>query len=252
MDDDSSDLDRLSRIQTMWSMVQQAHRPDATRFAGAQQQMLDRYGGAVRRYALAALRDPDAADEVFQEFALKFVRGDYGKAAPEKGRFRSFLKTSVYHLIIDYQRRRGRQAKNEAPLVLEAADKPDVSTPADDQAFLTSWRDDLLDRVWRQLEQDEAKTGKLYYTVLRVRVEHPDLRSPELAEKVTEATGKPTNAGAVRTALHRARERFGDLLIDEVANSLESATAEAVEQELIDLDLWQYCKPALERRREEQ
>src|SRR5690606_15089483 len=58
MDDDSYDLDRLSRIQTMWSMVQQAHRPDATRFAGAQQQMLDRYGGAVRRYALAALRDP--------------------------------------------------------------------------------------------------------------------------------------------------------------------------------------------------
>ncbi len=249
MDDD---LDRLSRIQTMWSMVQQAHRPDATKFAGAQQQMLDRYGGAVRRYALAALRDPDAADEVFQEFALKFVRGDYGKATPDKGRFRSFLKTSVYHLIIDHQRRRGRKAKHEAPLVNEVADKPDESTSDDDQTFLASWRDDLLDRTWRQLEEDEAKTGKLYYTVLRLRVEHPDLRSPELAEKVTEATGKATNAGAVRTTLHRARERFGDMLIDEVAHSLADATAEAVEQELIELDLWQYCKPALERRREKE
>src|SRR5690606_40385568 len=108
---------RLSRIDTMWSMVQRAHKPEATQFALAQQQLLERYGGAVRRYALAALRDPDAADEVFQEFALKFVRGDYGKADPTKGRFRSFLKTSLYHLIVDYQRRRAKQQKQAGPLM---------------------------------------------------------------------------------------------------------------------------------------
>ncbi|WP_425396216.1 RNA polymerase sigma factor [Aeoliella sp.] len=242
--------DRLSQIDTLWSMVQHAHRKDATLHLNAQQEMLDRYGGAVQRYALAALRDEDAANEVFQEFALKFVRGDYGKADPTKGRFRSFLKTSLYHLIIDYQRKRVKQQKQAAPLM---ADTPDVAesyhAPTDEE-FLNSWRADLLSRVWQQLEKVEITTGKPYHTVLRMRVEHPDVRSPELAEIVSKVLNKPMKAGAVRTSLHRAREQFGDLLIDEVAHSLSEATPEAVEQELIELDLWQYCKPALERREE--
>lgn len=242
--------DRLSRIDTMWSMVQQAHRQEATQFAAAQQQMLDRYGGAVRRYALAALRDPEAADEVFQEFALKFVRGDYGQADPSKGRFRSFLKTSVYHLIVDYQRRRGRQQKQAGPLVEDTPDDASSYQAPSDEVFIKSWRADLLARVWQQLEREELTTGKPYHTVLRLRVEHPDIRSPELAERVAEVLKKPMKAGAVRVLLHRAREKFGDLLIDEVANTLTDASADAVEEELIALDLWNYCKPSLERREE--
>lgn len=242
--------DRLSRIDTMWSMVQQAHRQEATQFASAQQQMLERYGGAVRRYALAALRCPDAADEVFQEFALKFVRGDYGKADPEKGKFRSFLKTSLYHLIVDYQRRRGKQQK-QSPLMAETPDVPESTHAPGDDAFIASWRADLLERVWRMMEAEQLRSGKPYHTVLLVRVQNPEVRSPELAELVGEVLKKPMKAGAVRVLLHRAREKFGEMLLDEVENSLTSATSEAVEQELIDLDLWQYCKPALEKRREQ-
>ncbi|QDU59124.1 RNA polymerase sigma factor [Aeoliella mucimassa] len=243
--------ERLSRIDTMWSMVQRAHRQDATEFAKAQQQMIDRYGGAVRRYAMAALRDPEAADEVYQEFALKFVRGDYGKADPAKGRFRSFLKTSLYHLIVDFQRRRGRQQQQATPLVDDTPDDVESYQAPDDQEFINSWRANLLGRVWQQLEREELTTGKPYHTVLRARVEHPDVRSPELAKLVSDLLHKEMNAGAVRVMLHRAREKFGDLLIDEVANTLSDASAEAVEEELIELDLWQYCKPALERRSEQ-
>ena len=100
---DEDDL-HISRIATAWSMVREAHG-DHTAVQSAQQRLLDRYGAAVRRYALSALRNEDAADEVFQEFALKFVRGDLGKADPERGRFRAFVKTVVYRLIVDYQRR---------------------------------------------------------------------------------------------------------------------------------------------------
>ena len=51
MDDD--DL-HISRIPTAWSMVREAHG-DHTAVQSAQQRLLDRYGGAVRRYALSAL-----------------------------------------------------------------------------------------------------------------------------------------------------------------------------------------------------
>ena len=116
--------------------------------------------------------------------------------------------------------------------------------------FGTSWRDELLARCWQRLADDEQKSGKPYHTVLRYRVAHPDLRSPELADGLTKELGKPINAGAVRVLLHRARELFAELLLDEVTESLASGSLDEAEQELIDLDLHEYCRPALEKRRE--
>lgn len=243
------DDDRLSRIQTLWTVVRQAHddRDDACQ--AARQALLDRYGGAVHRYALAALRDEDAADEVFQEFALRFVRGDFGTADPEKGRFRSFVKTAVYRLIVDHQRGRKRQGR-QGPLpddVAEAADE-DAATFGDDALFHKSWREELLSRCWAKLDALEQRTGKPYHTALRHRVDHPDARSPELAEALSEKLARPMKAGAVRVLLHRAREQFAELLLDEVLDSLAEGSLEQAEEELIDLDLLEYCRPAFEKR----
>ncbi len=49
----------------------------------------------------------------------------------------------------------------------------------------------------------------------------------------------------ISQALHRAK--FADLLLEEVAASLEPPTRENVEEELRDLDLLPYCQPALKR-----
>jgi RNA polymerase sigma-70 factor (ECF subfamily) len=243
---------RLSRIVTQWSMVQRAHG-DQQAVRNAQQALLERYGPAVRRYALAALRSEDAADEVFQEFALRFVRGDFGKADPGLGRFRAFVKTVTYRLIVDYQRR-GKRAQRESPgdaVEYEAAE-PIENNDANDELFRTSWRDELLARTWQALEADEQRTGKPYHTALKCRVDHPELRSPELAEELTERLGKPQNAGAARVLVHRARDLFADLLLAEVVESLEDGSLDSAEEELIELQLLDYCKPALARRRGEE
>ena len=245
----SDDL-HLSQIQTMWSVVRQASG-DHTAVQSAQQSLLDRYRGAIRRYALAALKDEDAADEVVQEFALKFVRGDFAKADPGRGRFRAFVKTVVYRLIVDYQRRR-KGLLREGPLhsnVAEPEAGDENADATDDDVFRASWRDELLARCWQRLEEDERQTGKPYHTVLKYRVEHSDAHSPELAAGLSEKLGKPINAGAVRVLLHRARDAFADLLLEEVTHSLESQSLDEAEDELIELNLLEYCKPALDRRR---
>jgi RNA polymerase sigma factor (sigma-70 family) len=248
---DNDDL-HISRIVTAWSMVRDAHGSEDTAVQAAQRQLLDRYGGAVRRYALSALRDEDAADEIRQEFALKFVRGDFGNVDPERGRFRAFVKTVVYRLIVDYQRsvkKRGRETPMHSNI-----QEPSVSsttTMRDDAIFLASWRDELLARCWQQLADDERASGKPHHSVLRYRVDHPDLRSPELADGLSKQLGKTINAGAVRVLLHRAREVFGELLLAEVRESLPNGTLDEAEQELIDLDLLEYCRPALEKLRAE-
>jgi DNA-directed RNA polymerase specialized sigma24 family protein len=246
MDDDEL---RLSRIQTAWSVVRRAHG-DHTAVQVAQQTLLDRYGGAVRRYALAALRDEDAADEVWQEFALRFVRGDLAGANPERGRFRAFVKTIVYRLIVDHQRRRKRRHR-EGPMHSNLAEPAigDEAPAADDWMFTNSWRDELLARCWQRLDNEEKESGKPHHTVLRYRVDHPDLHSPELAAGLAERLGKPVNAGAARVLLHRARDAFAELLLEEVVQSLADDSLDSAEEELIELDLLEYCRPALDRRR---
>jgi hypothetical protein len=45
---------------------------------------------------------------------------------------------------------------------------------------------------------------------------------------------------------------FADLLLAEVVESLEDGSLDSAEEELIELGLLDYCKPALARRRGEE
>ena len=58
----------------------------------------------------------------------------------------------------------------------------------------------------------------------------------------TRAAAEGLRACGVRQVLHRAREKFVELLRAEVAHSLESATPEEVDEELRELDLLDYCR----------
>lgn len=242
----SSD-EHLSQVQTLWSVVRRAHGDRATQVRQAQEMLIERYGGAARRYLLAALRNEDAADDVYQDFILRFVRGDFHSADPEKGRFRGFLKTVLYRMIVDYQRARKRDPTPQLPderMMPAAEDEP----RADDEAFAQSWREELLARAWSALEQEQQQSGKPIYSVLRYRVDHPELRSPELAAGLAGELGREISAANVRVMLHRARERFASLLLDQVAQSLDDPGREALEEELIELQLLEYCRPALASR----
>jgi len=69
---------------------------------------------------------------------------------------------------------------------------------------------------------------------------------------VVEGTNRSDWATLARGAGPRmqalTRERFADLLLDEVAATLEGAPADALEDELRGLDLLRYCRGALAKR----
>jgi RNA polymerase sigma factor (sigma-70 family) len=246
------DEQRLSRIATQWSLVHRAHGEGDDDRHFAQRALLDRYGGAIRRYLVAALRDADAADEVFQDFALRFVQGDFQSARPDRGRFRSFLKTILFRMVTDYHRRRQRRRRHEIPVVEELPAVADaaVEVSEDEVDFAVSWREDLLARAWEQLRDAERRHGRPFYTILRCRVEHPDATSQELAERLSERLEKTLTAGNLRVLVHRARDKFAEFLLEEVAASLDSGSLDHLEQELIDLRLHDYCRDMLARLRQ--
>jgi DNA-directed RNA polymerase specialized sigma24 family protein len=238
--------ERLGDISTRWTLLQQAHGQSQTAAQRALQELMQQYLGAVYRYLLAAVRDPDAAEELVQEFAMRFISGRFRGASPERGRFRNYVKTCLFHLVDDYQHSRGRE-----PRLLESGYEVPASENAggmedQDQLFLESWRSDLLSRCWKRLEEEQERTGKPYFAVLKLRVDHPEMRSATLGETLEKNLGRPFSAAATRQLLHRARERLGELLLEETSISLGTTARDRIEEELAELNLLKYCKPLLE------
>lgn len=246
--DDVRDPDHLSQIATLWSVVRGATAPDHPDRQRAQKRMLELYGESVRRYLGACLREPHAVDEVYQEFALKLARGDFAGVDPSRGRFRGFVKSVLYRLVMDHHRRkkRDRRAVSLEPELAEPVAEDQVEF-ASDEEFVQIWRDGLLTHAWRRLEEDQQQRGHIYYSLLRQRVDHPEWSTEQVIAAVHAKTGKELAEGSLRVTLHRARKRFADYLLDAIAASLHDKDAD-LEDELISLDLMRYCKDALQRR----
>ncbi len=241
MDDTTN---RISRIETAWTLLHQAHGAAQSEVAQAQEAILRRYTGAIYRYLLGILRDDNAADEVFQNFALKFLRGDLRKADPDKGRFRDFVKRVLSNLIHDHRRQRGRQpVEIAAESALVAPDA--ASELAMDNEFLGHWRDSILERAWNELKEHEQNGKQPLYAVLHYRANHPQATSGTIAAELGQQLGRTLTSAGVRQSLHRARELFSRMLLDEVRRSLGKCSDREVEDEVQILGLMPYCQSAL-------
>ena len=244
----TSTPDRLSQISTMWTALVGAHKetadPDQRLLAG----LIERYQGAAYRYLTAATGDPDVAADLFQEFAVRFLRGDFRRASPDRGRFRDYLRTTLINLA----RRRPGVARRETPGGFDPdqlAAAPDDTPDAADETFLAHWRESLLDRAWAALAAAEQGGGPPYHTALRLRADQPDAPSGDLAATLTERLkpAEPFTEAGVRKLLQRGREMLTDRLVAEVAASVPTRDKERLAQELIDLGFYAYCRKALER-----
>ena len=244
MDSKDETHSRLSKIETLWSVVRRSHDDEEAVARTAQQQLLQRYSGAIRRYLVTSLRDENLAEDLLQEFALKFVSGEFKNVDPHKGRFRYFVKTVVRNLINQHHRK--KSVRKEQRLVPDLPADMGTDSSQDDLIFRQSWRDDLLEQTWQALADHEGETGVNYYAVLRLRVSEPQLKSDEFAQCLGEKLKKEISSGTARVTLHRAREKFANLMISLVSSSLQNPDRESIESELIELGLIDYCRDSLQ------
>jgi DNA-directed RNA polymerase specialized sigma24 family protein len=232
-------VERLSRIETHWSRMLQP---------GAE---VLRYYRAVYRYFMGIVRQQDRAEELAQQFALRFVQGDFQQhARPELGRFRDFLKTCLRNMARDIIRR--EQAEEAVCVSLSAHSADQIADESEEESrgaeFDAACRAERLAQAWKRLAELESTSRSPYFSVLRFKTEHPATRSAEMADRLSAALGTELTADGVRKLLERARAHFADLLIDEIMKSLPAAEHDRLEEELVDLQLLEYCKSALDRR----
>jgi RNA polymerase sigma-70 factor (ECF subfamily) len=223
---------RLDQISTRWAAVR-----DPAQF-------LLRYGTAVRRYLGALVKQPDDVDEILQDFLTRGIERGFVRAEPLRGRFRDYLKTAVRNAALSHLRRRKPVVQGDFALE-ELAAAPDTPLAADQQ-WEAEWRLCVLSRAWQALESHERRApASLCHTVLRLSVAHPEEDSKALAARASAQSGRPIRADAFRKQVSRARRLFAELLLGEVAQTLEDPTPEQIEEELVDVGLMEYVRDFL-------
>lgn len=233
----NADVERLSQIATRWTLLVRAHRDECDQRHAIFAELLPRYCRAIESY-LRRLVGDDAAEDLSQEFALRFLRGEFRQADPNRGRFRDYVKSSIIYLAMAHRRKRAANV-HIGPIPHDDL----VSLNADDDnGFQELWRTELLNRAWSELEQYSTKTGDFKFAVLQARAKNPDATSLQLAELLSSSTGEAFSAANVRQVIHRARVKFAELLRAEVAATLPNADASQIDDELADLGLLKYFR----------
>jgi len=179
---------------------------------------------------------PPDAEDLTQEFFARFLKHNWvSDANREKGRFRSFLLSAMNHFLAnEWDKARAQKRGGGAPLLpleFNAAETSYIHEPADqatpEQHFERRWAVTLLETVVNRLRAEYEQDNKTeLFTAL-----HPCLvgdRTSQPYEKLARTLG--LTEGAVKSAVHRLRQRYRHLLRDEIAQTV--AGPGEVEEEL--------------------
>jgi RNA polymerase sigma factor (sigma-70 family) len=184
------------------------------------------YWYPVYAYARRQGHNPEEAKDLTQEFFARLIAKNYlGLAAPELGRFRTFLLSSFQRFMINEWRREHRQKRGGANSTLSldqlAAEERFSAEPADpldpEKIYEKHWAATLLENVLVKLRADYARGGR---AVLFDALKDYLWGERNLASHAEAAVALGLSTGAVKVASHRLRDRFRDLLRAEIAHTV--------------------------------
>jgi RNA polymerase sigma factor (sigma-70 family) len=167
----------------------------------------------------------DAQDITQAFFARLLEHGTLAGADPRRGRFRSFLLASLNHFLADEWDRSRTQKRGGGrefvPLDFASAEERFASSAADglapDQAFDRQWALALLNTVLTRLEDEWRREGKAKaFAVLKQTL----TGARESQPYATLAAELGLTEGGVKTAVHRLRRRYRELLQAEIADTV--------------------------------
>jgi len=223
---DSIPSEGASFLTTHWSVVRSAANPDSPQAAAALDKLCRAYWYPLYAFVRRQGRDPDEAKDLTQEFFARLLeRNDLAAATPERGRFRSFLLGVLKHLLANDWRERNAIKRGGGKIIFSLDDEDaenryrlepvDHATP--EVLFERRWALTILGRVIERLHAEYASDGKAAL--------FEDLK-PFLSEKQPSphadiAARHGVTANAVSVAIYRLRQRYGELVREEIAQTVK-------------------------------
>jgi RNA polymerase sigma factor (sigma-70 family) len=211
---------------THWSVVLAAGHRETSECAAALEMLCRAYWHPLYGYLRRRGRSPHDAQDLTQAFFARLLEKDYLQSVdPRKGKFRSFLLAALEHFLAN-EWRSGRAQKRGGGVTFVSLDDTKAeqrylqvpgSNLSPEQFFEQQWASTLLDRVLSRLREEFLAAGKdPLFEELKVFLtgDKSAASYAELAVKLS------TTEAALKMAVSRMRHRYGELLREEIAQTV--------------------------------
>jgi RNA polymerase sigma-70 factor (ECF subfamily) len=216
---------RRGFVTTDWSLVRRLEGPDGESALAA---LCEQYWFPLYAYVRRRLgNDHDARDSTQGFFAWLLEKNLLRRAAPERGRLRSFFLTSQQNILNNEYHAGRRQIRGGGAAILSLDYQQGEERFADlttdemtaEMLFERAWALLLLERVMSRLEDEmEAAGDGRRFQILKSTL------SSEQTDAYREIANKlETTEAAARQAASRLRKRYRKLLLDEVQGTVTDA-----------------------------
>lgn len=223
---------------TRWTLVLAAARGSVSPCAAEAMAELCRiYWYPLYAYVRRRGSDAHEAEDLTQEFFLRLLAKNYLAAVDrEKGKFRAFLLASLKHFLANEWGRSQAQKRGGGQVII-----PLDTLSAESRYRLEPWHDlnpeKLYERQWA-LTVLEQVLGRLQAESLALngnqavfeRLKQFLTGGRESASYAQVAAELEMTEGAVKTAVHRLRRRYRQLLREEIAQTV--AGPEEIDDEI--------------------
>jgi RNA polymerase sigma-70 factor (ECF subfamily) len=210
---------------THWSVVLEAQGPSPAAQA-ALEKLCRTYWrpiyGFVRRQGVG----PEEAKDLTQGFfALLLERRDFDAVRKEKGRLRSYLVTSLKHFLSNERNRAMAIKRGVGQRLIPLEDLRErervgfesSETLPPDEIYERRWALSVLDQVLARLTDEYRAAGNIQ---LFNRLQKSLTNEPDRASPADTAREFGMTESAVRQASYRLRQRYRQLLREEIAHTV--------------------------------
>ena len=211
---------------THWSLVLSAARQSSPHSRAALAELCEAYWAPLYWHVRRLGNDPAEAQDLRQGFFARLLEKEVlGYVDREKGRFRSFLLTSLRNYLANEHERRTAQKRGAGQRILSmdfaSAENSYTLEPARDltadRLFEKRWAVTVLETSLRALEEQYRSDGKqTLFESLKPFLTVVD-QTPKYSE-VAELLNM--NVGAVKMAVSRLRRKYRELIRAEVQRTL--------------------------------
>ena len=218
--------------KTRWTLIRQAAVALTLESRAALEELCRHYGDPVLAFVARRVASRETAEDLTQEFFARLIRGELlAKADPDRGRFRAFLLNAVRDFLADAHdhataQKRGGDVKHFS-LTTTVIAEPMTRLSAD-QEFDVRWARTILQRSLDRLQKEHLDGRSAIFDALKGSLDASDrMNGRELAGQLN------MSEGAVRVALHRMRQRLGQLIREEIAETVPTGTD--IDDEILNL-----------------
>ena len=236
MENNEGSLGQSAFRTTHWSVISAAGAEDSVGARKALEQLCTLYWFPIYAFIRRWGHSTHAAQDLTQDFFFRLLdKRHIERADRNRGRFRTFLLTSVKHFLADQHDRAHAEKRGggQVPVSIdvEIAEGRYLAEPVENETpekvYERRWANTLLERVVAQLGADFAETGKSEF----FKELTPFLWGRKSGTPYREIGDRfGMTESAVKMTVSRLREKYRQLLQVEIAHTV--ATPEEIEDEI--------------------